>query len=974
MKISIQPKKISSVLALALATLFLSACGGSDDEAVELPTPIPIRPVTPAIVEPETFPENFYFGNDLSYVNEMEDCGAVYRNNGTEADVYELIAANGGNLVRVRHWNDPFWIAMIPQPESVAADRKPAYSDLEDNKETIERAKAAGMDVIFDFHFSDFWADPGRQATPRAWEALFNDQTALETAVYDYVTSVLTDLDTEGLLPEIISIGNESNGGLMTRQTLNVAVNGAGTGLDVSTSGFVEFDAARTAAMYNAGIAAVKDFGEGRADAPQVALHITINSAANGGYDWIINTLDVNDVDILGLSYYYAWHNSTAATIPEVGDIVQQLKADFPDHEVMIMETGYPWDNENIDGNGNIITDLAPEYGPATQQNQLKYMSDLVQEVGDAGGIGVIFWEPAWVSTECRTPWAQGSSHEHVAYFDHRDNNNYHIGGTWMNVDYLGGRLTTGTATTFKVDMTGADVSNGVYISGHFTFDKLQPMLYLGNNVYSYTTRLPPNSAGSYHILNGPDASMRETVPEDCVDVYDPVNRAFTITGNAPQFNSVWQSCEEFSRPTSLEVRFNVDMSGVEEEVAVITGPFNGWTLQPLTSMGDDIYSIIYTLEPGAEIEFYFRSAEDWDNAYRETVPTECALGSGGYDRLVALPDDVEAVSINVVWSSCETFEYADPPIPETTFTDVTFNVDMTGIDVTNGVWITGDFNDWTFQQLTDQDNNIYSFTTSLEAGATFAYYFLNDDDWGARETGLSGACSVAVYEGDRGFTVAENGEQVLDHIWGSCPTAVTFSVDMGATDTSNGVWIAGDINGWVLQELTDMGEGIFSITMELSRGTSYAYYFLNDDDWGAREPGLSGACSVLVYDENRGFTVANAAEQNLAHEWGVCNTDVTMNVDMTGVDVTNGVWIAGEVNGWTFQQLSNTSGDIYSISFSLPRGATYAYYFLNDDDWAARETGLSGACSVAVYEGDRGFTVSATSPQTEDHVWGSCL
>ena len=103
--------------------------------------------------------QSFYFGNDLSYVNQMEDCGAEYKESGLSKDVYQIFADHGTNLVSVRLWLDPsWWQDSLEQPVGVKAH----YNDLEDVKETIQRAKEAGMQVMLGFQYSDVWADPGR--------------------------------------------------------------------------------------------------------------------------------------------------------------------------------------------------------------------------------------------------------------------------------------------------------------------------------------------------------------------------------------------------------------------------------------------------------------------------------------------------------------------------------------------------------------------------------------------------------------------------------------------------------------------------------------------------------------------------------------------------------------------------------------------------------------------------------------------
>lgn len=396
---------------------------------------------------------HFYFGNDLSYVNQMEDCGGVYRENGVARDPYAIFADHGTNLVRVRLWNDPWWQTLLPQSVSGV---KPQYSDLDDAIETITRAKANGMHVLLDFQFSDIWADPSRQILPRAWSDLMNDDAAIAAAVHDYVVDVLTTLDGLELMPELVQLGNETNGGLMIDQTLNATWN-AGTGMmTISAGGIHRAENEYFAAIWNAAIAAVREVGATADIDPRICLHAADPDNAAGFLDWM-QQIGVTDFDVIGLSYYYAWHGGSIAG---TGGNIRELRTGYPDHEVLIVETGYPWDGENIDGLGNIISDPDPAFLPVNQQNQRNYMVALTQEVIDAGGIGVVFWEPGWISTPCRTPWGVGSSHEHVAYFDHRNNNNFHIGGTWMEANYasLPPKL-----TVTPVDMKVADGNSAFF-------------------------------------------------------------------------------------------------------------------------------------------------------------------------------------------------------------------------------------------------------------------------------------------------------------------------------------------------------------------------------------------------------------------------------------------------------------------------------------------------------------------------------
>ena len=198
------------------------------------------------------FGQKFYFGSDLSYTNEMQDCGAVFKENNTPIDPFDLFAKHGTNLARFRLWHTPSFY------DTLNAGKR--YSDLADVRRSIVRAKAAGMDVLLDFHLSDFWADPSRQLIPKAWEPVANNLPVLKDSLYNYVYTTLLSLHTDNLLPELVQIGNETNKGIM----LSPSVDAAGWSLDW----------ARNAALFNIAIKAVRDIETATGKNIRVALHI----------------------------------------------------------------------------------------------------------------------------------------------------------------------------------------------------------------------------------------------------------------------------------------------------------------------------------------------------------------------------------------------------------------------------------------------------------------------------------------------------------------------------------------------------------------------------------------------------------------------------------------------------------------------------------------------------------------------------
>ncbi|MEM6800168.1 MAG: glycosyl hydrolase 53 family protein [Bacteroidota bacterium] len=352
------------------------------------------------------FSQTFYFGADQSYVNEMEDCGAIYTEDGQAKDVYQIFADHGSNLVRLRLWHTPSWYDQLNQAKR--------YSDFADVKKSISRAKAQGMAVLLDFHLSDTWADPGKQIVPQAWLPVVDDLESLKDSVYNYVFSTLKALERENLLPEMVQVGNETNRDILLTEEQNQTWS---------------LDWSRNAPLFNAGIKAVRDVSPD--------IQITLHIADPDNVVWWMNEFvqnQVRDFDIIGISYYWEWHQPT--TIAKTAEIVQALKTTYTDKEVMLVEVGYPWSSSYADAANNINTGVHPDYAPATPQNQKQWLIDLAQAIIDKGALGMIYWEPSWVSTGCRTQWGKGSHYEQATFFDF-DNDLLKPGGIeWMTHDY----------------------------------------------------------------------------------------------------------------------------------------------------------------------------------------------------------------------------------------------------------------------------------------------------------------------------------------------------------------------------------------------------------------------------------------------------------------------------------------------------------------------------------------------------------
>ncbi|MEM9921010.1 MAG: glycosyl hydrolase 53 family protein [Bacteroidota bacterium] len=388
------------------------------------------------------FGQVFYAGADFSYVNEMEDCGAVYYENGEARDPYELFKAYDGNMMRFRLWHTPSWY------DTLNANQR--YSDLADVKKSIARAKSADMEVLLDFHLSDTWADPSRQLAPKAWLPVVDELESLKDSLYNYLFSTLSELDRENLLPGFIQIGNETNKGILLSPEDN----------EVWT-----LDWPRNAALFNRAIDAVNDFERASGKDIQTVLHL----AGPENADWLVKAFTdngVQDFDIIGLSYYWAWHKPS--DIADVGRVIEELQQAYPGKEVLVVETGYIWTNESNDNANNIISESHPSYQPVSPMQQRDWLVDLAKEIRASGGLGLLYWEPCWVSTGCFTQWGQGSHQEHAAFFDF-DNNLLLPGGIeWMrqvNTTTSSGQLQK-QDERFQISVD--PLSNTVYIQREF--------------------------------------------------------------------------------------------------------------------------------------------------------------------------------------------------------------------------------------------------------------------------------------------------------------------------------------------------------------------------------------------------------------------------------------------------------------------------------------------------------------------------
>jgi len=330
-----------------------------------------------------------FAGVDLSYVNELESCGAEYHVHGARQDPYQLFAAAGANLVRLRLWNAPAWTN---------------YSTEADVTRSIERARAAGMKVLLDFHYSDDWADPQKQTIPKDWAADIGDPDKLAAHVHDYTRDVLARLNAKGLLPYMVQVGNEINSQMLR------APDSKGDPIDWS----------RNAKILNAGIKAVREARAADGSSPKVLLHVAQPENVEPWFT-AAESAGVSDYDYIGVSYYRKW---SKLDLPDAEKALASVNQRFK-RPIIIVEVSYPFTLSDAgDTASNLLgADSLHKGYPATLRGQQRFMNDVVQMTLRVGGVGVVYWEPAWISTRCATRWGVGSHWENATLFDFRKGN-----------------------------------------------------------------------------------------------------------------------------------------------------------------------------------------------------------------------------------------------------------------------------------------------------------------------------------------------------------------------------------------------------------------------------------------------------------------------------------------------------------------------------------------------------------------------
>lgn len=279
-----------------------------------------------------------YVGGDISMLPYYEQEGATYYNHEgiAYADALNLFKDEGWNAMRVRLFVNPTkQTTNSSAPYTWSTDNN-VCQDIEWVKSLGKRIKAAGFQFMLDIHYSDTWADPGKQWTPEAWASLSDD--ALAKKVYDYTVEVLTQLKNAGAEPDFVQTGNEISYGMLWGRPNGTLYQCWPSSSTANWTRFTNLLSQATKAV--------------RATTPsaKIILHVervssnTSLQADNANYAALTNfyqkmTAAGIDYDIIGLSYYPYFHGA----LGELEGAIKKLEASYPSKKIMLVETGYPY-------------------------------------------------------------------------------------------------------------------------------------------------------------------------------------------------------------------------------------------------------------------------------------------------------------------------------------------------------------------------------------------------------------------------------------------------------------------------------------------------------------------------------------------------------------------------------------------------------------------------------------------------------
>lgn len=405
-------KNLVKIYIVSLACMLFSCSSIGNDVNSEITT-----------VNSVSSGRTFYRGTTLAYAEQLQQCGTVFKENNIPTSPYTSIKNHGGNITRVAIALPPYSNDITMANTAPGGNTSLNFRTFDAVKAQMQKAKAAGLSSFLSFNLTSHALNPNQKlnsyVAPLAWQPIASNLPVLKDSVYNYVYSNLKKLVQAGLVPPIITIGNETNWRICEP--------------NVVESSLSAYNATRVVGILNAGTKAVRDVNTEFGLDMKVGVHLADASKVKW---WMNLHMPAGlDIDFLGLSFYNGWH--TMGTFTSWADVVNYIKTTYG-KEFLIVETAMNFRPGYSDGRGNVLSDnqmIPVGYpNPSTTVTQRSYMANFSQQLYDAGGLGIIYWGGDYVgSNNCYIfpdTYGVGSSWENKAFWDF--SNNLHDGVNWM--------------------------------------------------------------------------------------------------------------------------------------------------------------------------------------------------------------------------------------------------------------------------------------------------------------------------------------------------------------------------------------------------------------------------------------------------------------------------------------------------------------------------------------------------------------
>lgn len=322
---------------------------------------------------------DFIGGVDISSYRALKDSGVKYYdfagNELDDAGFFKLLKDSGINYVRIRVWNNPY--------DASGNGYGGGNNDLQKAVDMGKLATEAGMRVLIDFHYSDFWADPAKQKAPKAWADMTIEQKT--AAVKDYTMNSLNTLLDAGVDVGMVQVGNETNNGIAGESGL---------------------ENANTTAIFRAGCEAIQQVEQERSKVIKAVVHFA-NPEKQNYMTYAKALADAGvEYDVFASSYYPYWHGTLDNLKNQLNAITEKYGK-----EVMVAETSWATGLEDSDGHANTVrggnNDAGMDYDFSIY-GQAKELREVINAVAEMNkGIGVFYWEPAWIPVNVYDPEAE---------------------------------------------------------------------------------------------------------------------------------------------------------------------------------------------------------------------------------------------------------------------------------------------------------------------------------------------------------------------------------------------------------------------------------------------------------------------------------------------------------------------------------------------------------------------------------------